>query len=279
MQEIKNFSKIELMAFSNPEIRSLRFVNIVAYDNNHIFYYDCLLADLVLLNRNLVMKWKDGNLFEKDFPFSNKPSKLNNRNPSFQKISWDTAKNNAQKINVFLAYLTLEHINDIDLVNDIQSVIKSITDFFELYNNVNKNLVKTNFQIRNMITDNINDNTFSKLKSPTLFKKINFVDRHKNEVYLLLEKIFTNFELISKYKIKDIIIEVRNIDEYLFNHIQNIYFSTFFSSINIENETLSILNKINNYLTEKIDEFLEHCINEQVKLIESIQEKFNKDNI
>ena len=206
MQEIKNFSKIELMAFSNPEIRSLRFVNIVAYDNNHIFYYDCLLADLVLLNRNLVMKWKDGNLFEKDFPFSNKPSKLNNRNPSFQKISWDTAKNNAQKINVFLAYLTLEHINDIDLVNDIQSVIKSITDFFELYNNVNKNLVKTNFQIRNMITDNINDNTFSKLKSPTLYKKINFVDRHKNEVYLLLENIFTNFELISKYKIKDIII-------------------------------------------------------------------------
>lgn len=278
MQEIKNFSKIELMAFSNPEIRAIRFVNIVGLDNNHIFYYDCLLADLVLLNRKLVMKWKDGHLFEKDFPFSNKPSTLNNRNPSFKKESWDSAKNNAQKLNVFLAQLTLKSFNDIELVQDLQIIIQKIVDFFELYTNT-KTDIKTNFQIRNMITNNINDNTFSNLKSPTLFKKINFVDRHKNEVYLLLEKIFSNFELISKYKIKDIIIEVRNIDEYLFNHIQNIYFSTFFSSIDIELETLSILNKINKYLTDKIDEFLEHCINEQVKLIENIQEKFNKENI
>lgn len=266
------------MAFSNPEIRAIRFVNIVGLDNNHIFYYDCLLADLVLLNRKLVMKWKDGHLFEKDFPFSNKPSTLNNRNPSFKKESWDSAKNNAQKLNVFLAQLTLNSVNDIEFVQDIQILIQKITDFFELYSNT-KPGIKTNFQIRNMITNNINDNTFSNLKSPTLFKKINFVDRHKNEVYLLLEKIFSNFELISKYKIKDIIIEVRNIDEYLFNHIQNIYFSTFFSSIDIELETLSILNKINKYLTDKIDEFLEHCINEQVKLIENIQEKFNKENI
>jgi len=278
MQEIKNFSKIELLVFSNPEIRSIRFVNIVGLDNNHIFYYDCLLADLVLLNRKLVMKWKDGHLFEKDFPFSNKPSTLNNRNPSFKKESWDSAKNNAQKLNVFLAQLTLKSFNDIELVQDLQIIIQKIADFFELYTNT-KTDIKTNFQIRNMITNNINDNTFSNLKSPTLFKKINFVDRHKNEVYLLLEKIFSNFELISKYKIKDIIIEVRNIDEYLFNHIQNIYFSTFFSSIDIELETLSILNKINKYLTDKIDEFLEHCINEQVKLIENIQEKFNKENI
>lgn len=266
------------MAFSNPEIRAIRFVNIVGLDNNHIFYYDCLLADLVLLNRKLVMKWKDGHLFEKDFPFSNKPSTLNNRNPSFKKESWDSAKNNAQKLNVFLAQLTLKSFNDIELVQDLQIIIQKIVDFFELYTNT-KTDIKTNFQIRNMITNNINDNTFSNLKSPTLFKKINFVDRHKNEVYLLLEKIFSNFELISKYKIKDIIIEVRNIDEYLFNHIQNIYFSTFFSSIDIELETLSILNKINKYLTDKIDEFLEHCINEQVKLIENIQEKFNKENI
>jgi hypothetical protein len=215
MQEIKNFSKIEEITFSNQEARINRFVNIVAHDNNHIFYYDCLLADIVLLNRNFVMKWKDGSLNKKDFPFSNKSCSFNHKNPAFQKNAWDSAKNNAQKINVFLSHLTLNSLNDVDLVNDIQLLIQTISNFFELYSNINKSTVQTNFQMRNMVMNNLNENNFSNLKSPTLFKKINFPDRHKNKVYLSLENIFTNFELISKYKIKNIIIEVRNIDEYL----------------------------------------------------------------
>ena len=70
-------------------------------------------------------------------------------------------------------------------------------------------------------------------------------------------------------------IQAKKIDEYLYNHMKNIYFSQDFSMIDLETETVSILNKINNYLVIEIDRYLEQCIENQISIIDSIHQKFN----
>lgn len=133
-----------------------------------------------------------------------------------------------------------------------------------------KSLLDNNFTIV--------DNFIQSLHSPSLFQELNFGEKHTNKVYLLLEKIFHNFAILSKYKMEHIYEQVTNMDQYLVNHMKNIYLAQKFPMVNIEEETISILTKFNTYLTQEIDKYLEQCIDNQLSLIDSIHNKFTKVN-
>lgn len=122
------------------------------------------------------------------------------------------------------------------------------------------------------------DNFVKTLQSPNLFHELNFGEKHTNKVYLLLEKIFHNFVILSKYKMEHVYEQVAHMDQYLVNHMKNIYLAQNFPMINIDEETVSILTKFNTYLTEEIDKYLEQCIDNQLSLIDSIHNKFTKVN-
>lgn len=265
MEKINHFNKIENLIYDHPIGRQIRFVNIVSHHNDSIFYYDCLFADVVLLKRAKVLQWKDGTLSSGDFPFSNQNYVKSKEQPAFQKNCWATAVNQSKEMIDLLNKYMIDKGLSSELFNDIEKIIQKIQSFFDL--KTQKNL-----------TFHLENNIYDKLESPKLFNQLVFTDKHKNSIYLLLEKIFHSFEIFSKYQINEIYPEVKNIDSYLVNHIQNIYFSNHFPMINIEKETISILNKINNYLTQKIDKHLEECIEKQLFIMDSIQSKFNRVN-
>jgi len=174
----------------------------------------------------------------------------------------------------FLEKFLLDKSLDISLSNDIEKVIEHIQEFFGLktFNPfVHSNLQNRNHSIHTEIEF---VNIYDMLESPKLFNDLSFTDKHKNSIYLLLEKIFSNFEILSKYKMNHVYIQVKNIDGYLVNHMKNIFFSQGFSMINIEEETISILNKINGYLITTIDQYLEECIDNQLSIMDSIHKRF-----
>lgn len=278
MEKINHFNLIEKLVYDNPVGRQIRFVNIISHDNENIFYYDCLLGDVVLLKRSTMMKWKNGDMLQSLFPFSNYDNVNVKEQPSFHKHPWDCAVNQANEMVPLLEKFLLDKSLNISLYNDIEKVIEHIKGFFGL-KNLNS-FVYSNLQSRNSVIENKNkldlenDILYEKLESPKLFKDLQFTDKHKNSIYLLLEKIFSNFEILSKYKMTHMYIQIKNIDAYLVNHMKNIFFSQGFSMINIEDETVSILTKINEYLVNTIDQYLEECIDNQLSIMDSIHKKF-----
>lgn len=280
MEKINHFNLIEKLVYDNPVGRHIRFVNIISHDTDRdsIFYYDCLLGDVVLLKRNTMMKWKNGNMLLSLFPFSNYDNINVKEQPPFHKHPWDCAVNQAHEMISVLEKFLLDKSLNISLSSDIEKLIEHIKGFFGL--KTFNTFVHSNLQSRNSVVDNQHElnlkieNLYEKLESPKLFKDLNFADKHKNSVYLLLEKIFSNFEVLSKYKMTHAYIQVKNIDGYLVNHMKNIFFSQGFSMIDIEEETVSILNKINGYLITTIDQYLEECIDNQLSIMDSIHKRF-----
>lgn len=275
MQKINHFTEIEKLIYDNPISRELRFINISSHDKSSIFYYDCLLPEVVLLDRIKVLKWKEGHLQLSDFPFSTFDNINIQLQPPFHKYSWTEAVKNAKELIKCLDRMLLErHLNQL-IYQDIQTCIDNIRAFFNSDLKLNS---QNNLQIRNSnILDTDIDLSYN-FKSPKLFQEYSFHDKHKDEVYLLLEKIFNNFNLFSKYQITETHIQAKKIDEYLYNHMKNIYLSNDFPMIDLEEETLSILNKINAHLVIEIDKYLEKCIENQMSIIESIHHKFLKQS-
>lgn len=279
MQKTKKFIELEKIIYDNPLSRNLRFTNICAYSTNQIFYYDCLVPEVVLLNRVKVLGWKNGQLSEKDFPFSTKDNVNVKEQPKFDKLCWSEAVQKAEKIIPFLEVLVVEKLFDPEFADIINDRIENIKRFFDISKNHKSFL--TNFQQRNidLKKTNINDTfiDFNSLKSHKTFKEIKFLNKDKDEIYILLEKIFHNFELLSKYQVSEIYLQVKKIDTYLDNHLKNIYFCQDFTFLNFEEESLSMLNKINNYLTSEVDNYLEQCIDNQLSIINDIQANFSNN--
>lgn len=277
MNTMDKFIDIEKIIYDNPISRELRFTNIASHTSNDIFYFDCLLPEVVLLNRTKVLKWKDGSLSTEDFPFSTLKHVNIKLQPAFDKYSWTQAVQKAEKLLPFLEKLLIERNLDTELCETLDICIDTIKNFFDL--NVVKNKVLTNFQKRNMKMNEQQNNNFSSIysnhfKFPQLFKEIDFSNKHKSHIYVVLEKVLHNFDLLSKYKVTEVYLQIKKIDEYLYNHLKNIYFSQDFSMIDIESETLSILSKINTYLTMELDKYLEKCIDEQVSIMNNIEQTF-----
>lgn len=272
MQKTNTFIELENIIYDNPLSRSLRFTNICGYINEEIFYYDILIPEIILLNRSKVLRWKNGQLSKQDFPVSTKENTNVKNQPKFNKSCWLAARHNAEKLIPFLEVLAVEYI--LEFSKMIIILIENIKNFFDLSKD---NLVLTNFQQRNTFKTEINTPfiDFNNLKSYKAFKEIKFLNKDKDEAYLLIDKIFHNFQLLSKYQISDIYLQVKKIDTYLDNHLRNIYFCHDFTFLNFTEESLSILNKINNYLTSEVDKYLEQCIDNQLSIINNIQEKFS----
>lgn len=271
MQKINNFIEIEKLIYDNPISRELRFTNICAHSTGDIFYYDCLLPEVVLLERVKVLRWKEGHLRHDDFPVSNVKNIHIQLQPPFQKYPWTEAVKKSKELIIVLEGLLLNQKLHKDLFQDIEFCIENIKNFF------NSGVPENNLAQTHNLDDYKKDIfTFSEnFKSPQLFQEFKFSNKHTDNVYLLLEKIFSNFNLFSKYKMSETHIQAKKIDEYLYNHMKNIYFSKDFSMIDLETETVSILNKINNYLVIEIDRYLEQCIENQISIIDSIHQKFN----
>lgn len=278
MQKINKFIDIEQIIYNNPLSRDLRFTNICSHSVDYIFYYDCLLSEVVLLNRIKVLNWKEGNLLLKDFPFSSFKDVNIKLQPAFNKHCWNQAVQKAEKILPFLEILLTENNLNLEFCNTLDICIDSIKNFFNL--NIPKNKVFSNFQLRNMAIHDEKEYFFSysieNLKSPQLFKTMDFSNKHQSNLYKALEKLFYNFNLLSKYKVTEVYKQLKQVDDYIYNHLRNIHLSQNFLIINIESETISIINKINTYLALEIDKYLEKCINEQVSIMNNIEQKFVK---
>lgn len=294
MKKINNIAAIEEIVYKpqlNKEdnIKSLRFVRIIyggksQHNFQEFFFYDCLLACIVLVQHNLIYKWNGNSLTHKDFPLY-KDTNVNLENkPKFQQKEWSKALENAQEICYFLEKKLFNNSLDQNIINDLHICIANIKEYFCLnpFNTFTNTIIDTvqSEEQKNNISKNaeliINNDFIKNLSSPLLFNDLDFPDKHRNKVYLLLEKIFHNFSILSKYKMQHVYESVQKIDEYLVNHMKNIYFSQSFPMINIEEETISILTKINTYLTQEIDNYLEQCIDNQLLLIDSIHNKFKK---
>lgn len=286
MITINNITLLEQFIYeadstTTDQLRSLRFVQIKRHISNIYYYYDCLLAGIVLLNRDKVAFWKTQNLVSADFPFSSTTDLILKGLPSFQKKEWVTAMNNAEVICSHLQTLSKSN-TDKSSITYLQSCIENIRYYFGL-NQLSSLSSQASpiTSVNEIITEepmNEDINFYNNLVSPTLFQELIFPEKHTNPTYQLLEKIFAHFKILSKYKMQHTYVQVKNIDQYLTNHMKNIYFSQQFSMINIEKETISILEKINTYLTTEIDKYLEQCIDTQLSLIDSIHNKFKKVN-
>lgn len=281
MQKTKNFIELEKIIYDNPLSRNLRFTNICANSTNEIFYYDCLLPEVVLLNRINVLAWKSGQLSdEKKFPFSTNKNVNVKEQPKFDKFCWNEAAQKAEKMIPFLEVLVVEKLFDPEFADMINDRIENIKRFFDIskhHNSISKNFQQDNFSIGKTNMSAIID--FNELKSHKTFKEIKFLNKDKDKIYILIEKIFHNFKLLSKYQVSEIYLQVKKIDTYLDNHLKNIYFCHDFTFLNFEEESLSILNKINNYLTSEVDKYLEQCIDNQLSIINNIQENFSHNFI
>lgn len=290
MEKINNFIALEQFVYEekrafNDNIGPSRFVQIKKYNGDDYFYYDCLLANIVILNRYQVNKWKTHQLMIQEFPFCASSNVNNDNKPDFQKKSWYIAVENAEKICTFLKKQLIKSSLSADVIKELPAFIENIEQYFGLKklqssitNNVINAIEDTKISTENIEKNNfvIVDNFYKTLSSPILFQELNFKEKHTNKVYLLLEKIFYNFGILSKYKMQHVYESVQKIDQYLVNHMKNIYFSQSFPMINLEEETISILTKINTYLTQEIDIYLEQCIDNQLLLIDSIHNKFKK---
>lgn len=275
MKNLKNINEIEKLIYDNPLSRNLRFVAFSLEDNNSKTYYDCLLSNIVLIDRFKVLSWNDGTLKVNDLPFHNTKNIETRNEPAFNKYVWNEALDNSKKLIHFLEKLTLQRQNDINLLQDIKKVIQHIKNYFNISEKSNSSII-SDLQKRNLDTFQLNQNNFTyNLKSPLFFKNMSFSDRN-NSIFINLEKIFHYFDLLSKYKVVEIYKKVENLDEYLLNHMKNIYLSKDFAMINIDSETVFILEKINHYLEKEVDIALEKCIEEQMVIMDSINQKFVK---
>lgn len=230
------------------KLKNKRFVNICSSVNsNYIFYYDCLFSQISKLSRKSVMAWNE-NVF-KSFPMQPENTK---EIPNFQKFSWNNACFNSKEIVSLLEQNCLQ--NDNKFFNQkVKKVIKRINDYFELKS-----------------PDLKFSTSGANFLSQKTFKEINFKNRNNNKIFLSLEQIFKNLDTLSKYLINEIDIEVQNIDYYLNNYLINILFSEKFSSIKIEDETVLIFNKINDFIISKIDFYLEKIIDSKLSSMESL---------
>lgn len=272
MKKITHFNTIEKFVYDNSSARPIRFVNYTP-QNNNTFYYDCLLGESVSLKKDKITHWNNGTMLSTFFPFCDYNNIDVKKQPPFQKQAWEQAVTNAKKMILLLEEFKKNITNSIisHLDSDIENIIDNIRTFFNI--SIDLETSQQSCELDNSIL-----NLYEKLDSPKLFHQINFLDKHKNPIYLLLEKIFAHFNTLSKYQMTHTYVQVKNIDAYLLNHIKNIVFSQHFASINIETETISILEKINIYLTTIIDQHLEECINNQLQIMDSIQQKFTITN-
>lgn len=296
MKKINNITAIEELVYQpqlNKEdnIKSLRFVCIVyggksQHDFQEFFYYDCLLACIILVKNNLIYKWNGNSLTSKEFPlYKNTNVSLDNK-PKFQQKEWSKAVENAKEICYFLEKKLFDNSLDKSVINDLHICIANLKEYFCLnpFNTFTNTIIdivedeklKDNLSKKTEVS--ISNNFIKNLSSPNLFKELDFREKHTNKVYLLLEKIFYNFGILSKYKMHHMYEHVTKIDTYLVNHMKNIYLSQDFPMIDIEEETISVLTKMNTYLTQEIDKYLEQCIDNQLSLIDSIHNKFTKVN-